>query len=164
MKIQSKAIENGFFSDRFGSHGDDFNTLGVPSRSIPFEITDPPDGTMSYALILDDSDAIPVCGHIWTHWTAANITRTVVGENESITAGDFVQGVNSWYQGGSKVEFTGYGGMAPPDRTHVYDLHIYALNDMLNVEQGFTVEEMRAAMKGHVIESARISGAYRRYK
>ncbi len=49
------------------------------------------------------------------HWTVANLTRTELEENESVSATDFVQGANSWMsvQGGqqSRKESSYYGGM-----------------------------------------------------
>ena len=60
---------------------------------------------MALALILEDKDAYPVSGGFaWIHWLAANITRCELQENESQTAKDFVQGLNSWtsIQGGQQ--------------------------------------------------------------
>lgn len=103
MKIISDAIKNGVIEDKYGKHGEQFNVNGVPSYSIPFEIVDAPEGTKSFALFLEDKDACPISGGFsWVHWVAANITRTKIEENESLTATDFVQGLNSWIsmQGG----------------------------------------------------------------
>ncbi len=43
-----------------------------------------------------------VLGFSRIHWTATNITKTELQENESQQATDFIQGVNSWIskQGG----------------------------------------------------------------
>ena len=58
MQVHTTAIENGVFHDRFGKRGSDFSPNGMPSRSIPFSISDAPAGTQSYAVVLDDKDAV----------------------------------------------------------------------------------------------------------
>ena len=53
-----------------------------------------------------------------------------------------------------------YGGMAPPNAPHVYQLHVYALDTLLNLKQGFTVNELKAAMNGHIMDQAVLKGTY----
>lgn len=95
MKVTSSGIVNGVIMDQYGCRGE-MNEYEMPTYSLPLTIKDAPQGTVSYALVLEDKDAFPVSGFSWIHWTAANIVRTVIEENESQTATDFVQGVNSW--------------------------------------------------------------------
>lgn len=95
MKVTSSGIVNGVIMDQYGCRGV-MNEYEMPTFSLPLMIEEAPQGTVSYALVLEDKDAFPVSGFSWIHWTAANITRTVIKENESQTATDFVQGVNSW--------------------------------------------------------------------
>lgn len=166
MKVISNAIKNGVIEDKYGKHGEQFNVNGVPSYSIPFEIVDAPNGTKSFALFLEDKDACPISGGFsWVHWVAANITRNKIEENESLTATDFVQGLNSWIsiQGGQQDKELSrfYGGMAPPNEPHTYELHIYALDCMLDLQNGFMFHEMFRQMDGHVLEQQTIKGVYR---
>lgn len=103
MVVTSKGIVNGVIEDKYGKHGKHFNENGMPTYSLPLKIEDAPEGTKSFAVVLEDKDAFPVSGGFsWIHWTAANITRIEIMENESQTATDFVQGLNSWIskQGG----------------------------------------------------------------
>lgn len=163
MKISSTAIENGVFAERFGKRGSDFSENGMPSRSIPFEIHDAPEGTRSFAVVLDDKDAITASGFIWIHWLIADLTRESVAENESRSATDFVQGANSWSSVLGKLsreEASAYGGMAPPNFAHRYDLTVYALDCTLNLAQGFGFNELHYAMRGHVLAEAVITGTY----
>ena len=167
MKIVSNSIDSkGHFHDKFGKHGEDF-TKGMPSRSIDFEIMDAPEGTKTFAFVLDDHDAMPVCGFTWVHWAGANLKRTKVAENESITATDFLQGINSWgaammgENALSREEAAAYGGMAPPNCTHTYELRVYALDCELNLEENFFVNDLYSAMRGHVLEQANLTGLYR---
>lgn len=167
MKILTNSInEQGHFEDRFGKHGNDF-VSGMPVRSIDFEIKDAPEGTKSFAFILDDHDAIPVCGFTWIHWAGANLKKTKVEENESLTATDFIQGINSWgapmmgENALSREEASVYGGMAPPNCTHTYELRVYALDCELDLEDNFYVNDLYTAMRGHILEEANITGLYR---
>ena len=165
MIVTSTAIENGIIDKKYGKYGEQFNDNGMPTYSLPLKIENAPEGTTSYALVLEDKDAYPVSGGFsWIHWTAANITRTEIKENESQTANDFVQGVNSWtsMQGGSQCKELSsfYGGMAPPDAPHLYELHVYALDTILELEQGFLFNHLHKKMDGHILAHYTLKGLY----
>lgn len=165
MTVTSTGITNGQIENKYGKHGDAFNENGMPTYSLPFAITNAPKGTISYAIMLEDKDAFPVSGGFsWVHWTAANITRTEILENESISATDFVQGANSWMsmQGGeqSRELSSFYGGMAPPDAPHTYELHVYALDTMLELDSGFNMNDMYKQMRGHILDNYTLTGVY----
>lgn len=167
MKVTSKGILNGVIQDCYGGYGTQFNETGVPTYSLPFKIEDAPVDTKTYALVLEDKDAYPVTGgFVWIHWLAANITKTELRENESQTANDFVQGCNSWtsIQGNqqSKELSCFYGGMTPPDKEHLYELHIYALDASLKLEKGFLLNELYRAMEGHILDEYTLKGVYRK--
>lgn len=165
MIVTSTGIVNGEIEKKYGKYGDQFNENGIPTYSLPFKIENTPEDTKSYAIVLEDKDAFPVSGGFsWIHWTAANITRTEIMENESQTATDFVQGLNSWTstQGGnqSKELSSFYGGMAPPDAPHLYEIHVYALDIMLNLENGFLYNDMYKQMDGHILDQYTLKGTY----
>ena len=165
MRVTSTGIVNGKILDKYGKHGTEFNAHGVPTCSLPFLIEDAPQNTASFAVVLEDKDAYPVSGgFVWIHWLAANITRTELKENESQTATDFVQGANSWMsmQGGnqSREASSFYGGMTPPDQPHLYELHVYALDKTLDMEQGFFLNELYHAMDGHILAQCTLKGTY----
>jgi hypothetical protein len=163
MKITSTGIKNGVIDDKYGKRGKAFINHRMPSYSLPFKIENMPEGTKSFAIVLEDKDAIPVSGFSWIHWVAANITRSELLENESLTAQDFVQGTNSWsgkLGGLDRLEASFYGGMSPPDKTHVYELHIFALDTLLDLERGFYMNEMYKKMEGHILDAATLKGTY----
>ena len=140
MKVSSKAIVNGEFEDKYGKRGSQFSPSGMPSYSIPFEIKDAPEGTKSFAVVLEDKDAISASGFVWTHWLISDLKRTSVAENESISATDFTQGANTWASALGKFEIeeaSFYGGMAPPNNRHRYELIVYALDTVLDLPRGF---------------------------
>lgn len=166
MKVISSGIVDGFFADQYGKRGTQVNENGVPDCSIPFTIEGAPTGTKSFAFVLEDKDAYPVSGGFaWIHWLGANLARGEVAENESRSATDFVQGVNSWtsMQGGQQsMELSCfYGGMCPPDAPHLYELHVYALDTVLDVAKGFYYNELHHKMDGHILEQFTLKGFYR---
>ncbi|MGL5020481.1 MAG: YbhB/YbcL family Raf kinase inhibitor-like protein [Mycoplasmatales bacterium] len=165
MKVTSTGIENGIIKDIYGHRSTKLNENGIPTYSLPFKIENPPKNTVSYAIMLEDKDAFPVSGGFsWIHWTAANIKKTELLENESQTAKDFVQGLNSWtsMQGGNQsLELSSfYGGMAPPDAPHTYELHVYALDIELDLENGFNMNDKFKKMDGHILETYTLKGVY----
>ena len=162
MKVSSEGIVDGCFLDRYGGKGSSFID-GMPSLSIPFKIEDAPEGTVCFAAILDDYDAVPVCGFDWIHWILADLKRNEVKEGESRRSGDFVEGRNSWSGAFDRFpveKATGYGGMSPPDKVHRYTLKVYALDRELGLEKGFGLNDLVFAMRGHVLARSMIVGCY----
>lgn len=165
MIVTSTGIINGVIQDQYGGRGTQFNENGVPTYSLPIKIENAPVGTLSFALVLEDKDAYPVTGgFVWVHWLAANITRNELRDNESQTAHDFVQGCNSWtsVQGNqqSKELSSFYGGMTPPDKAHIYEIHVFALDTTLNLDAGFMLNELYHKMENHILEQATLKGIY----
>ncbi len=157
--------EKGVIQPQYGGHGTQFNENGIPTYSLPFKVEDAPQGTVSIAIVLEGKDAYPVTGGFaWIHWLAANITRFEIKENESQTAEDFVQGRNSWtsIQGGEQSAELScyYGGMTPSDKPHIYELHVYALDKMLDLERGFLLNELYCKMDGHILDQFTLKGIY----
>lgn len=166
MIVTSSGIIDGVIDDKYGKRGTQFNENGVPSRSLSLKFENAPKDTVSYALVLEDKDAYPVTGGFsWIHWMAANITRNELLENESRSARDFVQGVNSWttVQGGeqSKELSSFYGGMTPPDAPHLYEVHVFALDTILELQNGFFLNELYRKMDGHILDQFTLKGIYK---
>lgn len=169
MKVSSSGITNGVIDDKYGVNGG-IMVDGMPSISLPLKIENAPANTVSYAIIMEDKDAFPVShGFSWVHWTAANITDTVIPENASRNSPAFVQGVNSWWspQGGNqapdKVSF--YGGMYPPasgvgSGPHTYEIHVYALDAKLDLQNGFMMNDLYHKMQGHILGQYTLTGTY----
>jgi Raf kinase inhibitor-like YbhB/YbcL family protein len=117
-----------------------------------------PDGTESFALIVDDPDAP---GRVFTHWVIYNIPadRNEIPEGmqiEKIVKKGCSQGTNDFRQ-------MGYGGPCPPPgKPHRYRFHLYALDTVLDLPSGVTKNAALAAMKGHVLADAEIVGLYKR--
>lgn len=152
MLILCDGIQNGIIADKYGKRGNQFKG-SMPTYSLGFRMQDIPNGTVSFAFILDDPDSVPVAGFKWIHWLGANLCKDGIPDNESISTLIFVQGKNSWGQ-------NMYGGMAPPNCPHTYILRVFALDCLLNLKNGFSVEDLQREMSGHVLDSAFIEGIY----
>ncbi|MEG2658203.1 MAG: YbhB/YbcL family Raf kinase inhibitor-like protein, partial [Clostridiales bacterium] len=90
--------------------------------------------------------------------------QTDIKENISQTTTDFLQGANSWIsiQGGNQTRELSsfYGGMAPPDAPHLYELKVFALDKMLNLEKGFYLNELYKEMDGHILAHYTLKALY----
>ncbi|MFB5603256.1 MAG: YbhB/YbcL family Raf kinase inhibitor-like protein [Candidatus Nitrosomaritimum aestuariumsis] len=146
MKIESSAFQNGSEIPRkYGYKKDNINP--------PISIKEIPDETKSLALIMDDPDAMGAVGKIWVHWIVWNIDPSNLEIKENSIPLESLQG---------KTDFgeISYGGPAPPDKEHTYIFKLYALDEMLNINEGSTKSELEEAMKGHVLSEATLEGKY----
>jgi len=138
----------GRIPDRFTCEGDDVNpTLNV---------TNVPKDAKSFALIVDDADAITPEGP-WVHWVIWNINAESVhslGDN-TVPPGS-VQGKNT----AGKI---GWGGPCPPpSQMHSYRFMLFGLNDFLDLPEGSNKFQLEEAMKGKILAQAELVGEYSR--
>ncbi|NCB48376.1 MAG: YbhB/YbcL family Raf kinase inhibitor-like protein [Clostridia bacterium] len=152
MKFISEGIKNGIIADKYGKRGKEFR-FGMPTLSFPFEIIDAPKGTKSFAIIFEDPDSQPFCGKIWVHWLIANLHRTSLGENESKTSNDFIQGTNTWNE-------NCYGGPCPSDKPHKYKISVFALSENLRLFGNFSKTQLENEMKNKIIDTTVVYGVY----
>jgi Raf kinase inhibitor-like YbhB/YbcL family protein len=117
-----------------------------------------PDGTKSFALIIDDPDA----GRTpWVHWVIFNIPASQHGLKEGIPNKKALE--NGVLQGVNDFKKIGFGGPCPPKGpAHQYVMKLYALNSKLDLKAGATKDQVIKAMKGHIIEKAVLKAKYKR--
>ncbi len=117
---------------------------------------DVPPGTKSFTLIMDDPDTII---GLFTHWTLVNIPAEYISLPEGVnTEGIGIPGVNDYRR-------FGYGGPCPPRGRgmHRYFFRLYALSvPYLDLDPGFTRDELDRALNGYVIEVAELLGTFER--
>lgn len=163
LKVFSDAFENGRIQEKYGKMSSD-SIQGVPQLSFPIRWEDAPDGTKSFALAFIDYDNVIGEGIIWVHWLAANIPASAAGIEEDAARTDksFIQGKNTWaFQlGNDNPVCNMYGGPAPEDRPHEYELQVYALSDMLDLKDGYYYNEFLKEIRGKVLDTAVIRGVY----
>lgn len=127
--------------------------------SPPLAWSGAPEGTKSFALIVDDPDAPdPKAPKMtWVHWLVYNLPPAATRLAESAAIGGLpagaLEGVNDWQR-------TGYGGPCPPIGEHRYFHKLYALDSMLPDLGKPTKAALEAAMQGHILASAQLIGLY----
>jgi Raf kinase inhibitor-like YbhB/YbcL family protein len=126
-------------------------TCDGAGTSPPLEWSDPPDGTKSFALIVDDPDApdpkAPTRTYI--HWVAYDIP----GSATRVDGDARHEGLNDEKQ-------RGYTPPCPPRGRHRYFFKLYALDAELGDIGVPTKAELERAMRGHVLEQAELVGTY----
>ena len=131
------------------------HTCSGEDTSPPLAWGEPPAGTQSFALIMDDPDAP---GGTWVHWVFFNIPVNIRSLPEAFPSGDTfpdgsLGGNNNWGR-------TGYGGPCPPSGTHRYFFKLYALDEMLAINAGASKGELEKAMVGHILAYAELMGTF----
>lgn len=126
--------------------------------SPPLMWSEPPQGTQSLALIVDDPDAP---GGVFTHWVVFNILPDSGQLPEAIpTQAQLSSGA---LQGKNDFGRIGYGGPCPPHgRPHRYCFTLYALDRVLDLKAGVSKKQVVGAMQGHILTQGQLTGTYQR--
>ena len=125
------------------------------SVSPPLAWGDPPTGTRSFALIMDDPDA-PI--GTFVHWVIYNIPASSRGLPEAVpTNGQLVDGTLQGNNGSGKA---GYTGPCPPSGTHRYFFKLYALDNVLSLPSGPSKDQLLQAMQGHILAQGELMGTF----
>ena len=107
------------------------------------EFTSVPSEAKTLAIIMDDPDAMKAVGKVWVHWLMYH------GVND-----------NTKIEGKTDFGEIGYGGPAPPDKRHTYIFKAYALDTELELNVGYSKQELEDAMKGNIIAEAKLTGTF----
>lgn len=116
-----------------------------------------PEGTRSFALIVDDPDAPDPANpkRTWVHWVVYDIPPSVTalpeGASTSLPQGAKT-GFNDWGN-------AAYGGPCPPIGRHRYVHKLYALDTTLELDDPDKAA-LERAMEGHVLAQAELVGTY----
>lgn len=143
--LRSDAFENGQpIPARHTCEGEDVS----PSLSW----SEPPEGTRSFALVVDDPDAPR---GTFTHWLAWGI---------GADAGGLGEGEAPPREGRNDFGESGYRGPCPPPGhgPHRYSFRLAALDSELELAAGAGKSEFERALDGHALAVAELVGAYER--
>ena len=158
------AAQNGFalISDAFADGGPIPALYTADGRNIspPLAWQNVPDGTVSFALIMEDPDA-PL--GIFVHWVICDMPAVARSLPEDIPHAETVPGKVRAIQGTNSFHKAGYGGPDPPKgKPHRYVFTLYALDETVDLPGGLSKRQLQAAMKGHELGRAGLTGVYGR--
>lgn len=144
MHLESPAFENHqSIPQKFTCDGEDVSPALL--------ISDIPEGTKSFVLIVDDPDAPQ---GVFVHWLAWNIDASTeqIAEGEQLP----VQGRNHFGE-------LGYRGPCPPKgKPHRYFFKLYAIDKKLDLQSESTKKQLEDSIKGHILGQAELIGLYQR--
>jgi Raf kinase inhibitor-like YbhB/YbcL family protein len=150
IKLESTAFKaNGSIPIKYTCDGENI------SPSLIWE--QPPSGTQTLTLIVDDPDAP---GGRFAHWVLYNIPATVHQLPEKIANARTLP--NGSVQGKNDFGKLVYGGPCPPNGTHRYFFKLYALDKKLEIEPSANQAQILSAIDGHVLAQGELVGFYRR--
>ena len=142
LKISSPEFEHeGFIPSRYTCDGSNIRPQ-LDIENIPGEC-------QSLAVIVEDPDAP---SGTWTHWITWNIPVTHQLKENDIHG---LEGMNDFRQ-------LHYGGPCPPSGIHRYFFKVYALDTILELQQGASKKELEKAMGGHILAYGELMGKYKR--
>jgi len=134
-----------------------------PNASSPaLQWSNPPAATVSYAVILHDTDAAPAKGTMdVTHWIFWNVpagSTAVAGNVKPDSSPDGIM------QGKNVRNINGFQPPCPPPGAtpHHYIFELYALDAKLDLPAGSARADLLKAMDGHVIGKATYVGVFGR--
>lgn len=140
--------DGGLISKKFTCDGPDISPALVWTES--------PAGTKSFALIMDDPDAL---AGTWVHWVLYDLPGDARKLAEGV-AKDLRLPEGS-RQGRNDFGKIGYNGPCPPKGgPHRYFLKLYALDRKIKLKAGATKAELERAMKGHILAEAEVVGRF----
>jgi len=152
--LRSTAFEDGHeIPTRFTCEGDDV--------SPALRWSDPPPGTRSFALIVDDPDAPdPAAPRVtWVHWVVYDLPAESRELPEGSGSGQLPAGARN---GRNDWKRTGYGGPCPPIGRHRYFHKLYALDVALGDLGAADKAAVEKAIQGHVLARAELVGTYQK--
>ena len=121
--------------------------------SPPLTFGEPPPGTKSLALVMDDPDAPR---GIFNHWVIFNIPAATRELAEGIPNKDTLQ--DGTQQGKNDSGTIGYSGPCPPRNTlHHYRFNYYALDTPLKLQSGIQAGQFYLAIAGHVLAQGKLT-------
>ena len=126
--------------------------------SPPLDWQEPPLGTRSFALIVEDPDAP---GGIFTHWLVYNIPAGVMVFPEAFPPLKALP--NGTRQGVNDFGGIGYQGPDPPSGTHRYIFRVYALTSTtLELEDGVKRPQLEKSIQRRMVGQAELTGNYQK--
>ena len=141
--------------------------------SPPLAWSGAPEGTLSFALVMRSTELL-ASDETWVHWVMWNIPADVTELAEGVEELETLE--NSARQGLNSGGVPGYLGPCPPDMLSIYKpsdakgnenpkqeiekytFEIYALDTVLDLPAGATMDDLLKAMDGHILGAGKLVG------
>ena len=122
-----------------------------------------PAETKSYAIIIDDPDAVPVAGYVWDHWMIYNIPASVTSLVNARTQAS-IESIGGKSLKNSWGKYYYLGPCPPADQLHTYSFRIYALDvaDLTEINSSSDKVEFVNAINAHKITQGSFTGTFER--
>lgn len=133
-------------------------TCDGADQSPPLAWSEPPSGTRSFALIVDDPDAP---SGLFRHWGAFNIPAGA----RNLSAGAGSGASEAIAQAQNDFGKSGYGGACPPHGhgPHHYRFKLLALDvDRLDLPSMTKIAQLESEAEKHIVGRAGLTGIYER--
>lgn len=124
--------------------------------SPPLAWDEPPAGTQSFALVMDDPDAP---AGTFDHWVVIHIPADVRALPENMPRGMKFDDVAALFGRNSSGK-NAYMGPCPPSGTHRYFFKLYALDTVLDVQENVYKSDLLSAMQGHILAQGELMGTF----
>ena len=145
LSLTSAAFNNNEpVPDKYTCKGENLN----PPLTIKSRVKD----VKSYALVVDDPDAV---SGTWTHWLVWNIPPDTTEISENSVPANSTEGTTDFGE-------PGYGGPCPPAGTgkHHYRFKLYALDQVLGLESNANKHQLEQTMQNHILASTELVGTF----
>ena len=135
------------------------HTCQGADRAVPLDWSGVPEGTKSFALVVDDPDAPdPKAPKVrWVHWVVYDLPAAISSVPEGSPQPELPQGsrigTNDWTR-------ADWGGPCPPIGRHRYVFTLYALDTVLGDRGALGRDALREALSGHILAEASLVGTY----
>lgn len=154
MNVTSNAfVNNGMIPRTYTGFGKDI--------SPDFQLEGISENTASVAIVLDDLD-VPFI-HTFTHWIIWNMQPAKIIP-QAIPGGEMIDAPIKAVQGKAWGKHIYRGPKQPPflRKAHRYRFTVFALDTMLEISPDSNKRQLLRAMTDHIIDSAELTGIYKR--
>lgn len=153
IEVRSEAFrDDGRIPGRFSADDENFSPALSWSKG--------PEGTRSYALMVEDPDAEEPKPYV--HWIAYAIPAGLTALREGLPGQPRLTEPEGLPQGQNSYGAVGWQGMKPPagDPPHHYHFQVFTLDKELDLEPGAQRDEVIEAMRGHVLAAGELVGTF----
>jgi hypothetical protein len=126
---------------------------------VPLAWSGAPEGTKSFALVIDDPDAPdPKAPKVrWVHWVVYDLPVATSSLPEGSPQPELPQGAHVGKNDWARAD---WGGPCPPIGQHRYVFTLYAVDTVLGDRGALERDALRESLRGHILAETSLVGTY----